>query len=92
MPRRRDIGVAEPLLHLGDSGLKREGARRRRGTQGVSAEAIHLGTADDIAIDRGRIGRGSSLPVRLLGHRTEHGAGGVGGSRMHQAPQKPFNA
>jgi hypothetical protein len=41
--RRRNVGMPQPLLHLGNVGVVRQGIRRGRGPQGMHAEAVHIG-------------------------------------------------
>src|SRR5712692_8494434 len=58
-PRRRDVGMAEPLLHLGDIGLVVERVGRCRGAQRMHTQPIYFRADaglqpifhDDIAID-----------------------------------------
>src|SRR5216684_5584 len=62
-PRRRDIGMTEPLLDLGDIGLVGVRIGCRRGAQGVNAKPVHFGADagfeavfhNYVAIERGEI-------------------------------------
>ena len=38
--RRRNVGMPEPLLHLGDISIVRQGIRGSRGTQRMHAAAV----------------------------------------------------
>ena len=79
-PGGGDVGVAQPLLHLGNVGAVRQGVGRGGGPQRMDAEALHrrvdahlLAVApDDVLVDRGRVER--------LGER----AGGVVFDRPEQ--------
>ena len=42
-PGTGDIGVSQPLLDFGNIGIVLQGICRRRGPQGVNAEAAHIG-------------------------------------------------
>src|SRR5262249_32568765 len=42
-PRGGNVGMPQPLLHFGNVRVMREGIRRCGGTQGMHAEAVHIG-------------------------------------------------
>jgi hypothetical protein len=76
-PCRRDIRVPQPLLHLGDVGMMREGVRRRGRAQRVYTEPMHVdGDAyrcavvfDHLVIHGFGIQRFAELAGRIILHR-----------------------
>lgn len=58
-PGRGDVGVAQPLLDLGDIGIMRERVGRRRGPQRMHAEALHR------RVDAHRLAVARRYPGRL---------------------------
>ena len=42
-PRGGNVGMPEPLLHLGNIGVVRQGIGRRGGTQGMHAKSVYIG-------------------------------------------------
>src|SRR5437762_2627707 len=70
-PGCRNVGMAEPLLDLGDVGLVREGVGSSGGAQGVHAQAVHFGAdaggqavmANDVPVD----GSGIERAIQFFG-------------------------
>lgn len=78
--------MAQPLLDFGDIGVVFQGIGRRRGPQGVNAEAVNIGVdahllaipPNHFLVDRSRVERLVEGSGRVVLHRTKEGTGQVG--------------
>jgi hypothetical protein len=82
---RRDVGVAEPVLDLGDIGSNWKAVGGSGCPQRVNTEAVHFGAdaglesmfPQDIVVKSKQVERAIELARAIIRHRTKHSAAGV---------------